>query len=176
MFGPKRGLDCIASYNYKADKDSIDFVPEFSASQPELAPLKIRLKNLNNHLHFDIAEAGLSPTKFQAVTVPPSFRDHIMVAHYRNGTNEVAATPDAVLQVGDGQSLTSEDEVIKFINRNLEPYRAYHVFMRALPQQQRKRKIAHIFMLCGEGLSYGSRPYDGKPWKQIFADEVRSEI
>ena len=48
--------------------------------------------------------------------------------------------------------------------------------MRALRQLLRKRPKAHIVMLCGDGLSYGSRPPDGKTWKQIFADEVRSEI
>jgi len=173
---PKARIGLYCELYYKADKGSIDFDPEFSASQPELAPLKLRLKNLNNHLHFDIAEAGLSPTKFQAGTFPPSFRDHITVAHDGIDTNEVAANPDAVLQVGDGQSLTGKDEVVTFINRNLEPYRGYHVFMRALPQLLRKRPKAHIVMLGGDGLSYGSRPPDGKTWKQIFADEVRSEI
>ena len=81
-----------------------------------------------------------------------------------------------MLQVGDGQSLTGKDEVVTFINRNLEPYRGYHVFMRALPQLLRKRPKAHIVMLGGDGLSYVSRPPDGKTWKQIFADEVRFEI
>ena len=66
---------------------------------------------------------------------------------------------------GDVQSLTVPDEVVTFINRNLEPYRGYHVFMRALPQLLRKRPKAHIVMLGGDGLSYGSRPPDGKTWK-----------
>jgi hypothetical protein len=29
--------------------------------------------------------------------------------------------------------LTKADEIITFVNRNLEPYRGYHIFMRALP-------------------------------------------
>lgn len=63
-----------------------------------------------------------------------------------------------MLQVGDGQSLTGKDEVVTFINRNLEPYRGYHMFMRALPQVLRKRPKAHIVMLGGDGFSYGSLP------------------
>ena len=58
----------------------------------------------------------ISPTKFQAGTFPPSFRDHSTVAHDGIDNNEVAANPDAVLQVGDGQSLTGKDEVVIFIN------------------------------------------------------------
>ena len=134
------------------------------------------MRNLNNHLHFDIAEAGLSPTKFQAGTFPPSFREHITVAHDGIDTNHVTANTDAELRIGDGQSLTGKDEVITFINRNLEPYRGYHVFMRALPELLRKRPKAQIVLLGGDGLSYGARPPEGKTWKQIFADEVRSEI
>jgi hypothetical protein len=30
--------------------------------------------------------------------------------------------------------VTRDDEVITFVNRNLEPYRGYHRFMRALPR------------------------------------------
>ena len=134
------------------------------------------MRNLNNHLHFDIAEAGLSPTKFQAGTFPPSFREHITVAHDGIDTNHVTANTDSELLIGDGQSLTGEDEVITFINPNLEPYRGYHVFMRALPELLLKRPKAQIVLLGGDGLSYGARPPEGKTWKQIFADEVRSEI
>ena len=81
-----------------------------------------------------------------------------------------------MLQVGDVQSLTGKDEVVTFINRNLELYRGYNVFMWALPQLLRKRPKSHIVMLGSDGLSYGSRPPGGKTWKQIFANEVRSEI
>ena len=66
--------------------------------------------------------------------------------------------------------------MITFINPNLEPYRGYHVFMRALPELLRKRPKAQIVLLGDDELSYGARPPEGKTWKQIFADEVRSEI
>ena len=48
--------------------------------------------------------------------------------------------------------------------------------MRALPELLLKRPKAQIVLLGGDGLSYGARPPEGKTWKQIFADEVRSEI
>ena len=35
---------------YKSDQDSIDFDPEFSSTHPALVPLKLRMRNLNNHL------------------------------------------------------------------------------------------------------------------------------
>lgn len=73
-------------------------------------------------------------------------------------------------------TLTRNDEVITFINRNLEPYRGYHIFMRALPRMLAERPKAHVVILGGEDVSYSARPPEGKTWKQIFIDEVRGSI
>ncbi|MFL2786628.1 MAG: glycosyltransferase [Paracoccaceae bacterium] len=168
------GLYCELFYQTK-ELDS-DFDPEFVPKNPTVGPLKTRIRNLNNHMHFNIAEAGLSPTRFQADTFPPSFRDEITISHDGVDTDHVIANAEAVLQVSESQSLSRKDEVITFVNRNLEPYRGYHVFMRALPELLRKRPKAQIVLLGDDGTSYGARPPKGKTWKQIFIDEVRSDI
>ena len=72
--------------------------------------------------------------------------------------------------------MTRDEEVITFINRNLEPYRGYHVFMRALPKLLKARPNAQVVLLGGDEVSYGSRPPSGKTWKQIYVDEVRKQI
>ena len=130
----------------------------------------------NNALHFDIGDAGISPTEFQADTFPQPFRDKISVIHDGIDTQTVKPNADAVLQVSATQSLTRDDEVITFINRNLEPYRGYHVFMRALPKLLKARPNAQVVLLGGDEVSYGSRPPAGKTWKQIYIDEVREQI
>jgi glycosyltransferase involved in cell wall biosynthesis len=40
----------------------------------------------------------------------------------------------------------------------------------------RDRPNAQIVVLGGDDVSYGSRPPEGKTWKQIFIDEVRDQI
>jgi glycosyltransferase involved in cell wall biosynthesis len=72
--------------------------------------------------------------------------------------------------------VTRADEVITFINRNLEPYRGYHVFMRALPRLLRERPNAKVLIVGGDEVSYGAAPPKGMTWKQIFIDEVRGQI
>ena len=57
--------------------------------------LRMRIRNQNNHLHFPVAEAGLSPTHFQADTFPSSFRERITVQHDGIDTDLVAPKPDA---------------------------------------------------------------------------------
>jgi glycosyltransferase involved in cell wall biosynthesis len=58
--------------------------------------------------------------------------------------------------------------VITFVNRNLEPYRGYHVFMRTLPELLRRRPQARVLIVGGNDVSYGTRPDGGRAWKDIF--------
>jgi len=52
--------------------------------------------------------------------------------------------------------------VITFANRNLEPHHGYHVFMRVLPEIQRRRPNAITLLVGGDEVSYGARPPAGK--------------
>lgn len=140
---------------------------------------RLRLKNLNNLLHFETADAGISPTYWQASTFPETFRDKITVIHDGIDTKACAPNPQVSLtlntQSGQSITLTKADEVITFVNRNLEPYRGYHIFMRALPDLLKRKPNARILIVGGDDVSYGARPEQGK-WKDIFASEVRPQI
>ncbi|MCT4553899.1 MAG: glycosyltransferase family 4 protein [Pelagimonas sp.] len=173
---PNARLGLYCELYHLTDKPFFNFDPEFPSKNPEGDVLRIRMKNMNNRLHEEIMDAGISPTRFQASTFPDRWQDRISVTHDGIDTLTCAPNPDAVLDVGDGKTLTRNDEVITFINRNLEPYRGYHIFMRALPEILKRRKNAHVVMLGGDEVSYGSKAPDGKTWKQIYIDEVRGRI
>lgn len=158
------------------DQDHLNFDPEFAKNDLEMQKLRIRLKNLNNHLHFPAAHAGISPTSFQADTFPADFRDKITVCHDGIDTSWVRPSDTARLNIEGAPKLTCEDEVITFVNRNLEPYRGYHVFMRALPELLRARPKARILIVGDDGVSYGAAPPKGQTWKEIFIDEVKDQI
>ncbi len=79
-------------------------------------------------------------------------------------------------QVRGGRTLRAGDEIITFVNRNLEPMRGYHVFMRSLPEILRARPNAVVLIVGGDEVSYGASPPAGKTWKQIFLDEVKADI
>lgn len=153
-----------------------DFDPEFASADPARDALRIRLKNLNNHLHFEPAQAGISPTRFQAETFPAPFRDRISVVHDGIDTHLARPEPGVRLSLDGLGEVSRADEVITFVNRNLEPYRGYHVFMRALPHLLRARPRARVLIVGGDEVSYGARPPKGQTWKQIFIDEVRGQI
>lgn len=173
---PDARLGLYCELYHLSDYPHVDFDPEFTAADAELAHLRIRMKNLNNHIHFPMADAGISPTRFQADTFPPEFRDRITVVHDGVDTDVSRPDPDVRLSVEGAGDLTKQDEIVTFVNRNLEPYRGYHVFMRALPRLLKERPKLRVLIVGGDEVSYGARPPNGQTWKQIFIDEVRKDI
>jgi glycosyltransferase involved in cell wall biosynthesis len=172
---PEARMGLYCELYHLADYPHVNFDTEFE--KPSLSTqLRLRLKNLNNHLHFPFATAGISPTRFQADTFPAEFRDKITVSHDGIDTTSAAPDPDVRLSIEGQVAVTRQDEVITFVNRNLEPYRGYHRFMRALPRLLRERPRAQVLIVGGDEVSYGARPPEGKTWKQIFIDEVRGQI
>lgn len=172
---PNAKLGIYCEFFYHAHGTDVGFDPEFPVTDVA-EPCRMRLKNLNNLLHFDIADAGLSPTLWQASTFPQPFRDRISVVHDGIDTDAVVPNPSVSMSLANGLSLSRDDEVITFVNRNLEPYRGYHIFMRALPEMLRQRPQAHVLIVGGDSVSYGAKPAGDSTWKQIFAEEVRPQI
>jgi glycosyltransferase involved in cell wall biosynthesis len=176
---PRAKLGIYCEFFYRRMGADTGFDPEF-ASEDEGDVCRLRLKNLNNLLHFQMADAGLSPTHWQASTFPDPFRQQITVVH--DGIDTDVLTPNPRVSLGlrtsDGRqlTLTRADEVVTFVNRNLEPYRGFHVFMRALPELLRRRPKARVLIVGGNDVSYGARPPGGQTWKDIFIAEVRKSI
>ena len=176
---PRARLGIYCEFFYNAEGSDVGFDPEFPVTDPGDV-CRLRLKNLNNLLHFEIADAGISPTHWQASTFPEAFRGRITVVHDGIDTKAVAPNPQASLSLtsANGQTvkLTRESEVITFVNRNLEPYRGYHTMMRALPELLRRRPQARVLIVGGNEVSYGARAPEGKSWKAIYSAEVRPLI
>ena len=172
---PQAKLAIYCEFFYHPEGADVGFDPEFP-SRDVGEVCRLRLKNLNNLLHFEVANAGISPTHWQASTFPERFRDQIAVIHDGIDTDAVTPNADVALTLNDNLTLTRQDEVITFVNRNLEPYRGYHVFMRALPEILRRRPQARVLIVGGNDVSYGARPAEGKTWRDIFIAEVRPQI
>jgi len=172
---PQAKLAIYCEFFYHPDGADVGFDPEFPPKDVGDA-CRLRLKNLNNLLHFEVADAGISPTHWQASTFPEPFRSKITVVHDGIDTAAVMPDPQVSLTLNGQIRLTRQDEIVTFVNRNLEPYRGYHIFMRALPQLLKSRPQARVLMVGGDDVSYGARPDGGQKWKDIFAAEVRGQI
>lgn len=180
---PKAKLGLYCEFFYHPLGADVGFDPEFPATD-DGEVCRLRLKNLNNLLHFEVADAGISPTHWQASTFPEAFRKKITVIHDGIDTQAIAPNPTVSLTLkrSDAQDLylRKGDEIVTFVNRNLEPYRGYHSFMRSLPTMLKQRPNARVLLVGAEDVSYGARPakekYGTDKWKEVFIREVRPLI
>jgi len=172
---PQTTLGLYCEFFYRVHGADWNFDREFQPADPG-EDCRIDLKNANNLMQFETADAGLSPTTWQADTFPERFRSRISVCHDGIDTNIVTPDATARLRLPDGRELGRSDEVITFVNRNLEPYRGYHTFMRALPEIMARRPKAQVVIVGGSDVSYGRRAPAGTTWKQVFLDEVKDRV
>ncbi|MCT4332291.1 glycosyltransferase [Paracoccus sp. YLB-12] len=122
------------------------------------------------------ADAAIAPTAYQADSFPPELRKKITVIHDGIDTSRVKPDSNAWLELPDGQRLDAGDEVISFVSRSLEPYRGFHIFMRALPQVLAARPEAQVVLVGGDGASYGGLPRNAKSWKDVMLAELGDRL
>lgn len=173
---PRARLIVYAEFYYQADGGDAFFDAEF-ARDNLAARQHLRLRNTHLLHALSVADAALSPTHFQRARHPQWAQRAIEVIH--DGIDSARFRPDPAARVtlaASGVTLRPGDEVITFVARQLEPYRGYHIFMRALPALMRLRPRARIVLVGGDGTSYGASPPAGKTWKQIFRDEVADQL
>lgn len=172
---PEAKLLVYAEYYYRGTGADVGFDPEFqqrSFDQQMIA--QGRAAHLGQALIH--ADAGLAPTEWQASTFPPVLRQMLTVIHDGVDTERLCPDPAAQVTLPDGTELRAGDEVLTFVNRNLEPYRGYHIFMRALPEVMAARPKAQVVIVGGTEASYGPPPPDAPSWKQKFLTEVEGCI
>lgn len=173
---PDTRLLVYAEYFYQANGGDSHFDPEFSRPS-EGSQRRLHTKNLHLMHALMHADRGLSPTTFQRDRHPEPLRDRIEVIHDGIDTHRFAPASQAYISLRNaGLRLTSQDEVITFSVRELEPYRGYHIFMRALPEILARRPNAQVILVGGNGASYGAAAPAGTTWRQIFHKEVADRI
>lgn len=73
--------------------------------------------------------------------------------------------------------LTRKDEIVTYVARNLEPYRGFHVFMRAAREILRRRPRTEIVVVGGDKVSYGLPPPNGFPnYRTMMLEELGGSL
>ena len=172
---PDARLIVYAEFYYRGQGADVGFDPEFNP--PGFDQVMIaqgRAAHLGQAmLH---ADAGLSPTQWQARSYPAALHPLINVVHDGIDTDVMRPDEGAVFTLPDGKVLRAGDEVLTFVNRNLEPYRGYHIFMRALPKILENRPQAQVVIVGGDEVSYGAAPQGAKGWRDLILAEVKDRI
>jgi len=150
-------------YFYRARGGDMDFDPEYPASRESL--LRLRVMNAPLLMSLDVSDWGQAPTRWQQQQFPEHHRGRMSVVH--DGIDTDIASPIAA---------TREEELITYVARNLEPYRGFHIFMRALPEIQKRRPRARIVIVGGDEVSYGMRLPPGETYRARLLRELDGRI
>jgi glycosyltransferase involved in cell wall biosynthesis len=172
---PEARLKLYCEFFYHAHGADVGFDPEFSSQDPADA-CRVILKNANTLLQFQNADAGLSPTLWQASTFPEHMQKKITVIHDGIDSAALQPNPQAEFELDAGQTVTRENEVVTFVSRALEPLRGFHIFMRALPTLLKARPKALVLIVGQDKAGYGVKSGVNASWKKTFCDEVMPQL
>lgn len=160
---------------YRAVGADVGFDPEYPASFDD--NLRIRTWNMPHLLALDGADLGQTPTAWQRDQIPLHYHDLVKVIHEGIDTGTIRPNAQAVLEIKEkGLLLDRSKQVITYVARNLEPYRGFHIFMRALPRILRQHPDAHVVIVGGDEVSYGRRLPNNESYRQKLLAEVGSDI
>lgn len=172
---PEAKLLSYCEFYYSSTGADVGFDPEFSMTFDDR--FKIPMRNATQLLSLAVSDWAVSPTHWQRERYPAVWRALISVVHEGIETRLVRPDPRVVLKLEQQKlELTRKDEVITYVSRNLEPYRGFHTFMRALPEIQRRRPKAVTLVVGGDEVSYGRKPEKGGSWREAMLGEVGASL
>ena len=192
---PNTPLVLFCEFFFYPGEADMAFDPEYPCSFEQQISVKIR----NSVQIASIMEANalVSPTNWQASRYPKLFQPFIHIIH--EGVNTELVTPEGeasialvqgekgectVLepgveaQVPSGPVLTLKrgQKVLTYIARNLEPYRGFHQFLRALPAIQARHPDLHTIIVGGDEVSYSLHLPAGQTYKQQILEPVQNSL
>jgi glycosyltransferase involved in cell wall biosynthesis len=171
--GTKLAIYC--EFFYSPRGLDVGFEPEFQVDS-QADPCRIHMKNVNSLFHINQADAGLSPTQWQADTFPEAFREKIKVCHDGIDTSSLAPKEGSYVTLNGSLKLTPKDQVITYVARNLEPLRGSHIFLRSLPEVLRRFPDARVVVVGDDKVGYGAAPPKHESWKEYFLAEARPKF
>jgi glycosyltransferase involved in cell wall biosynthesis len=161
-------------FYYTAEGADVGFDPPGPVSLDEAA--RVRMMNATHLLSLQAADWGHAPTAWQRSRFPDWARERISVIHEGVDTHALRPDPNAAFRLPDGRTLRPGDEVISFVARGLEPYRGFHVFLRALPEIMAARPELQVVVVGGDDPHYGSKPPDGTNWRRVLLAELEGRL
>ncbi|WP_090899523.1 glycosyltransferase family 4 protein [Azotobacter beijerinckii] len=158
---PDTKLIHLYEYYYQTEGADLGFDPELPVTLDDKA--RVRSRNALHLLNLESCDLGITPTQWQHNLHPAAYRDKII--HEGIDTANLGPDPMATLWSPNGRVLRAGEPIVTYVARNLEPYRSFHIFMRALPRILREHPTCQVVVLGGDEASYGNRPKGAANWR-----------
>lgn len=135
---------------YNSDSEDVKYSRIILSDTDKAA---IRCKNSKLLMELDACNAGISPTEWQKCQFPKEYQSKITVMYDGINTDYFKPNKSAKFFVKDKNiELTSNDEVITYATRGMEPYRGFSKFMKAIEILLEKRPQAQV-VIAGEDIT-----------------------
>jgi glycosyltransferase involved in cell wall biosynthesis len=172
---PDAALLGYFEFFYCTDGIDVGFDPEFPTHAGDYP--RIRAKNAVNLLALNLGAHGQTPTKWQLSTYPAWAHQFITVLPEGVNLEVCQPSPHARRRnlVLGGRTIYPKDKLITYVARDLEPYRGFHVMMRAVPHLLRARRDIRVVIVGADGVSYGMPPAAGT-WRDKMMAELGDSI
>ena len=162
-------------YYYTSTGGDVGFDPPGAPVEIDDA-CRVRTLNANHLLCLQVSDWGHTATQWQASRFPDWVRQRLSVVHEGVDTRAIRRNRAPSFLLPNGRTLQSDNEVVTFIGRGLEPYRGFPTFMRALPDILARRPAAQVVLVGGDDPHYGSKPKDGGTWREIMLAELGGRL
>ena len=159
---PEARILLYCEFFYGSREADVGFDREFPLNAEKI--LRLRVMNAPLLMSLDATDWGMVPTRWQQKQFPALHAQRMSVIHDGIDTGRVCPSKDAF-----------EEEIITYVARNLEPYRGFHVFMRAIPEIQKRRPNARIVIVGGDEVSYSPRLPPGQTYRQHLLREIEGK-
>lgn len=156
---------------YQTVGQDVGFDPEFPLAEDQHP--RIRTMNAINLLALALDQHGQTPTAWQKSLYPAWAQPQIHLL--KEGVHLDLCAPDPKARkeklAVNGFTIAPQDRLVTYVARNLEPYRGFHVIMRALPDLLKARPDVKVVMVGGDEVSYGAR-LANSTWREHFQREL----
>ena len=160
---PEAKLLLYGEFFYRSRGGDLGFDPEYPVTAEKIR--RLRIMNAPLLMALDAADWTMAPTRWQWGQFPSAYRHRMSIVHDGIDTDLVCPKEDS-----------SQEELITYVARNLEPYRGFHVFMRAIPEIQKRRSKARIVIVGGDEVSYSPRLPKGETYRARLIKEMGDRI
>lgn len=172
---PEAKVLLYCEFFYRRQGGDVGFDPEFPSTLESV--LRLRVMNAPLLMSLDASDWGFAPTRWQQMQFPRAYAERMTVVHDGVDTDFVKPNAAARFRVPNSNAtLAREDEVITYVARNFEPYRGFHIFMRAIPEIQKRRPKARIVVVGGDEVSYSPRLPPGQSYRARMLAEMQGKI
>jgi glycosyltransferase involved in cell wall biosynthesis len=162
----------FAEFYYHGRGFDVGFDTEFQAHDQE-AVLRADAKNGMMAVAYAEADAIVTPTPFQASTLPPRLREATRVFHEGVDMDAIRPGPPEPFALDDGRVIEPGTPVITHVNNHMEPLRGLHILARALPRLLREVPEAQVILIGDPTRKpYGAAAPEGMTWKDACFQDV----